>query len=267
LSSASIEHPLLGRLLFFDPTDTDTTVGDIPEELQGSFALIVADEKGGLVRIPAIPPEKNELQRETELLLSPDGTIGARMEESAIGQQAAAMRAESRLASRADFVKRIESWISQTVPGATVTNIDPVQKQGEDVFTLRAEFRGPRYAQLMNNRLMVFKPAIVARRTGFSFSEPSRKYPVVLRSQQATDVVRVKLPEGFKIDELPDAVKIDASFGQYVSHFEVTNGMLIYTRNVSMTPSVIPPERYSEVRSFFQRVASAEQAPVVLIRN
>src|SRR5213593_1548775 len=28
--AASVEHPALGRLLFFDPTDPDTSVGDLP---------------------------------------------------------------------------------------------------------------------------------------------------------------------------------------------------------------------------------------------
>src|SRR2546425_8864733 len=84
--AASVEHPALGRLLFFDPTDPDTSVGDLPQQLQGSFALIAAGEKGGLVRIPTIPPDTDELQRQTDLVLSPDGTIEATMEENSIGQ-------------------------------------------------------------------------------------------------------------------------------------------------------------------------------------
>jgi hypothetical protein len=263
---ASIEHPALGRLLFFDPTDPDTSIGDLPEPLQGSFALIVADDKGGLVRIPMIPLEKSELRRQTELVLSPDGTIDAKMEENSIGQEAAAKRAEFRLGSPADFVNRIERWISRTVPGAAIVKVDPVQKPGEDNFTLRAEFQGPHYAQLMQNRLMVFKPVIVDRRTEFSFSATSRKHPIVISSQQATDIVRVRLPEGFKVDELPAAVKIETSFGTYGSSFEVTNGLLIFTRNISMRRAVVPADQYSEVRSFFQRISAAEQAPVVLVK-
>ena len=45
-------------------------------------------------------------------------------------------------------------------------------------------------------------------------------------------IVRVKLPEGFKVDELPAAVKIETCFGSYSSSFEVTNGLLIFTHNV-----------------------------------
>src|SRR5262245_45594891 len=55
VESASLEYASLGSLLLFDPTDPFTSVGDLPEQLQGSFALIVASEKGGLIRVPSVP--------------------------------------------------------------------------------------------------------------------------------------------------------------------------------------------------------------------
>ncbi len=267
LQSVSIQHPALGRLLFFDPTDADTILGDLPEQLQGSLALIVADDRGDLVRIPTIPSEKTEMRRQIELVLLPDGSINAKMQENSVGQAAAAMRADFRSGSPADFVKRIERWISQTVAGAAVTKVDAVHLPGDDNFVLQAEFEGAHYAQLMNNRLLVFKPAIVNRNVGFSFSETSRKYPVVIHSQYSTDIVRVKLPDGFKVDDLPGRVKIDTAFGRYSSTFEVADGLLVFTRNLAMPSSIIPADRYTEVRSFFQRISAAEQAPVVLLKN
>src|SRR5437867_2872590 len=119
----------------------------------------------------------------------------------------------------------------------------------------------------MKNRLMVFKPAIVGSRSGLSLNETSRKHPVVIGSDQATDTFRIKLPEGFKVDELPNAAKMETSFGSYSFTFEVANGMLVFTRKISMRSTVIPADRYSEVRSFFQRLSAAEEDPVVLIRN
>src|SRR5262249_19205412 len=163
----------------------------------------------------------------------------------------ALMRAEFHAVSPADFVKGIERWISQTVPGAAIRKVNPVQRAGEDEFALQAEFQSAGYAQLMNNRLMVFKPAVVNRRSDLSFTEPARKYSIVIRSRYATDIVRVKLPEGFKVDDMPDAVKIETAFGSYTTSFEVANGFLVVTRNLVMPSSLLPADRYAEVRSFF----------------
>src|SRR5215510_1039457 len=39
-ASTIIQHPTLGRLLIFDPTDQETPIGDLPFHLQGSLALL-----------------------------------------------------------------------------------------------------------------------------------------------------------------------------------------------------------------------------------
>jgi hypothetical protein len=56
-------HPTLGRLLIFDATDENTTIGDLPEHEQGSWALLVAGESGSLIRVPVTPVEGNFLER------------------------------------------------------------------------------------------------------------------------------------------------------------------------------------------------------------
>jgi hypothetical protein len=267
LQAVSILHPALGRLAFFDPTDPYTVLGDLPEQLQGSLGLIVADDKGGLVRLPTISPEKNVVRRQTEFVLLGDGSIEAKMQENAIGQAAASMRAEFQDGSPADFIKKFESWISRTVPGATVNRVDAIHAAGEDDFRLQAEFRSVGYAQLMNNRLLVFKPVIVNRSAGPSFSEASREYPILIQPRHTTDIIRVKLPDGFKVDDLPDAVNLETSFGIYSASFEVAGGMLVMSRNLSLPSAIIPATKYADVRSFFLKISAAEQAPVVLLKN
>jgi len=59
--------------------------------------------------------------------------------------------------------------------------------------TVRAQrgFVVPNYAQLMQNRLLVFKPAVVSRRDELSLTDSRRTYPVVLRSNAYSETVRV----------------------------------------------------------------------------
>ena len=129
------------------------------------------------------------------------------------------------------------------------------------------EFSAPNYAQDMAGRLLVFKPAIVSRRESVFLTEPTRKYPVVLDSYAFTETVRVKLPGGFDVDELPDPVKIEVPFGSYKTSYEVKAGELLFTRSLAQKAGTIPADQYQSVRSFYQRVRAAEQAPVVLARK
>src|SRR5260370_36596346 len=119
----------------------------------------------------------------------------------------------------------------------------------------------------MQNPLLVFKPTIAHRRDELTLTEPKRKYPVVLQSHTFTETLHMKLPVGFDVDELPDAVKLDTAFGSYQTTYDVKNGELIFTRTLAQRAGSIPVAQYSVVRNCFERIRRAEQTPVVLARK
>jgi hypothetical protein len=264
---AIVTHPTLGRLLIFDSTDDSTPVGDLPNHEQGSFALIVAGDQGALLRMPTTPPEANRLERDAEVTLAADGTITASLQERAIGQSAVGERREFRSLSRPEYLKAIERWVSRGATGALVSKVEPADNPVEGKFALQVEFTAPRYAQLMQDRLLVFKPAIISRREVLALTTGARKHPVVLRPNAYAETVRVKLPAGFEVDELPDPVKMDAAFGSYETAYQVKDGQLQFTRKMVVRAATIPPGEYAKVRGFFERIRAAEAAPVVLAKK
>jgi transglutaminase-like putative cysteine protease len=265
-SPAVITHPAHGRLLMFDPTDEYTAVGDLPDHEQGSLALIVASEHGSLVRMPVFPAEANRLERQTELQLEHTGTIVAKVRERSVGQAAVNERRAFRRQARPEYVRFIEQWVSRGASGANVTRVDPLDKD-DGQFLLEVEFRAERYGQLMQDRLLVFKPAVVSRRESLFLTEPKRTYPVVLDAQHYTETVTANIPADFAVDELPNAVKLDEPFGKYSAAYEVKGSQLVFRRSLVIQNGIVPPDKYPTVRSFFERVRAAEQAPVVLARK
>lgn len=262
-----ITNDKLGRLLIFDATDSNTPVGDLPEHEQGSFALLVAGEAGQLLRMPTLPPEASSYDRQADVMLTPEGSITATVRERANGQAAADFRRQFRGLSSASYWKMIEGWISYGATGAKVSRVEPKDNNEGGRFELDVDFTAINYAQLMQNRLLVFKPAIVSRQESLSLTEPTRKHPVVLESRAFSETVRVKLPAGFEVDELPDPLKLDASFGSYNTTYAVKDGELVFTRTLAQRAGTIPAAQYQTVRSFFERIRAAELAPVVLARK
>ncbi len=262
-----IQHPRLGRLLIFDPTAEATPVGDLPSYLQGSLALIDSKEIDALVKMPVTPPESNLLDRQIEASIDGNGSLVATIREKANGQWAAGYRSEMQRESRPEYVKRIEGWVNAGATAARVTKVEPRDDRTEGRFDLDVEFTATGYGQLMQERLLVFKPAIVSRRETLYLTDAKRKHPVVLTSNSYSETVRVKLPSGFAVDEMPDPVKLDTAFGSYATSYEVKDGVLIFSRKLVQRATTIPVEQYNSVRSFFERIRAAEQAPVVLIRK
>jgi hypothetical protein len=104
-------HPSLGPLMVFDPTDSNTPVGELPEDEQGSFALIVAGDRGDIVRMPASPSEANRLERIVEAVLGPDGSLTAKVSERSMGHSATMERREFHSLQKTEYQKMVEAWV------------------------------------------------------------------------------------------------------------------------------------------------------------
>lgn len=262
-----IDHATLGRLLIFDATDQFTPVGDLPDDLQGSLALIVSGDSGELVKMPITPSDFNAWSRETEIDLAQDGSIKGVIRERATGQESRSARTMLRSLSNADFNKAIEKWLSRGATAAKLTKLTPTDRHREAAFDMDVEFTAPAYAQLMQDRLLVFKPAVASRTNSIYLTEKERKHPVMLDSNSFHEKATINLPLGFAVDEVPDPISIQTGFGKYATTYEVKDGKLIFTRSLTMNRSTVSVERYKEVRDFFAGMLNAEQSPVVLIRK
>jgi hypothetical protein len=106
---ATMQHPRLGRLLFFDPTNRLTPFGQIGGYLQANYGLLVTPTGGELVELPQQPSAMNSIQRTGKLILDATGTLKGDIEEQRLGDRAAAERARLQTVNRdTDRIKPIE---------------------------------------------------------------------------------------------------------------------------------------------------------------
>jgi hypothetical protein len=257
----------LGRLLIFDATDPYTAIGDFPDHEQGSMALIIAGDNGGLVKMPVTSPESNLLDRKIDATLTADGRISGLIKETAFGQTSAQFRREQRVMSADDYSKMIEGWLTNGATGAKAGKIDAKDSNSDSKFHLDVEFSAPRYGQLMQGRLLVFKPAIVGRRDSLRFTETTRKHPILFDSTAFSETVSFTLPIGFTVDEMPDALNMTTEFGKYSSSYAVKDNKLVFTRSYTLNQVSVLPDKYESVKDFYKKILNAEQSPVVLIKK
>ncbi|MEO6051448.1 MAG: DUF3857 domain-containing protein [Pyrinomonadaceae bacterium] len=266
-SPSVITNEKLGRLMIFDATDPYTQVGDLPDHEQGSFALVSAGQDGDLLKMPILPPDANKVEREAEVTLSETGAIDGKIYQKSFGQSASTERARMRNLTAAEYRIDIEKWLSNRVKGGSLTKALPTDLKDDSRFDLHLEFAAPMYAQIMQGRLMMFKPAMVGRLDTFSPVEGKRLTPILIEASSYSESIKIKLPVGFVIDEIPEADKIETAYGKYASKYEVSGGFLLFSRRLVLNRTVVPASGYEDVRNFFGVVRNAEQAPVVLVRK
>jgi hypothetical protein len=81
------------------------------------------------------------------------------------------------------------------------------------------------------------------------------------------DTVRIKVPAGFKVDEFPEPAKLQSPYGTLAASWKVENGEILMEQTLEIKDITAPAVEYPQVRDFFEKVAGAQAAPVVFIRQ
>src|SRR5260370_2529546 len=74
---AVYEHPALGHLLIFDPTNEHVPFGQIPFYEQDNYGLLVGEQGGELIHLPLTSPDPTAVLRIPLLKLLPDASLTA----------------------------------------------------------------------------------------------------------------------------------------------------------------------------------------------
>ena len=99
---AVMQHPKLGRILFFDPTNELTPFGQIGGYLQANYGLLVTPEGGELVELPQQPSAMNSIQRVGKLTLDANGMLKGDVQEVRLGDRASSERWRLRTVTKDD---------------------------------------------------------------------------------------------------------------------------------------------------------------------
>jgi hypothetical protein len=264
---ASIVHPKLGRLLFFDPTDTMTPFGMIRGELQANYAMLVAPDGGELVRLPQMAPARSGIHRTAKLTLDPQGNLAGDFVEVRTGDSARHQRnALHYVTKNEDKIKPIENTVSASVgtfalTKASVLNLDDTSQPFGYNYSLVAHD----YAKSTGNLLLV-RPRVVGIYTnGVLEKKEPRKYSIEMECPaQYTDTFEITLPPGFEVDDLPPAIDVDDSFASYHSKTEVKGNVLHYSRVYEVKQVTIPLDQMEDFKKFYRIVAGDERSTAVL---
>jgi hypothetical protein len=262
-----VESPNLGKLLMFDPTDSITPVGDFPLDEQGGYALIVAGSKGSLLRMPVLPVTSNRVESVIDGELEAGGHIKAKIQRQYFGQSGITLQAVERFEGAAELRKRFERAYSRRLPGAAISGLNSAAQPQKNVLTVGLEIAADRFGQSMQGNLFVVRPGLLASGGQYSFTSKQRSAPIKLESSLNSDTIHIKLPAGFKLDELPAPAKIESPYGLLQSSWTVQNGELVMQETMEIRDTLAPASSYAKVREFFELVAGAQAAPVVLIKQ
>jgi hypothetical protein len=264
---ATIQHPKLGRLLFFDPTNEFTPFGQIGGYLQSNYGLLVTPDESELVELPRQPATTNSIQRTAKLTLDTSGRLQGDVKEVRFGDRAWSERWALRSITKStDQIKLIESLLADSLSSFRITKASIVNLQlMDEPFGFNYSFESENYAKNAGNLLLVRPRVLGVKSEALLETKEPRKFPVEFEAPlRDTDTFEITLPAGYEVDELPPPVDADYSFASYHSRTEADGDAIRYTRTFEIKELSVPVSSAGDLKTFYRTIASDERNTAVL---
>ena len=264
---ATVQHPKLGKILFFDPTDEMTPFGQIRGSLQANYALLVMPDGGELLALPQQPSAMNGIERTGKLALNDKGMLTGQIKETRLGERASSERWALRSVTKnEDRIKPIESLLSGSLSNFQITHAVILNLNVTDQpFGFDYTFQSPEYAKNVGGLLLVRPRVLGVKAEGFLETKEPRRFPIEFEGPvRDTDNFEITIPAGYQVDEVPAPVDADYGFASYHSKIEVKSNVIDYTRTFEVKELSVPTARAEDLRKLYRIIASDERNNVVL---
>jgi Domain of Unknown Function with PDB structure (DUF3857)/Transglutaminase-like superfamily len=257
-----------GSLLFFDPTNEETEVGDIPWYLQGTNVLLLSSGSDALVPLPDLPVETD--QRDMTVLklnLNENGSITGSAVMTGQGQKGAELRRAVHHMNVQELHDLIMKGIGQDVQGAVAQKITPVLDKPDGQSEITFDFSAPGFMQPLAGGLAVIHlNQLIHNRLPAQFTEKERHGSILTRPNFSVDEVTCTLPPAYRVEELPRKASLQTPYGTYERTYEVKDNQIIARRTFRMNKVLVSSSDYANFRKFLADVAKADRNAVVLRR-
>jgi hypothetical protein len=264
---ATLQHPKLGRILYFDPTDEMTPFGQIRGELQANYALLVTPDGGELTALPQQPPAMNSIERTGKLTLDQYGTLTGQVKETRLGERASSERWALRtVTTDKDRIKPIENLLANSLPAYNITHASVINLSLTDLpFGFDYSFQAANYAKNAGGLLLVRPRVLGTKGQAILETKEPRKFPIEFEGPaRDTDNFEITIPAGYVVDDVPPPVDADYGFASYHSKTEVKGNVINYQRTFEVKELSVPVSRADELKKFYRVISSDERNTVVL---
>src|SRR5271155_2248156 len=264
---ATLQHPKLGKLLFFDPTNDLIPFGQLPGYLQANYGLLVTPDGGELIELPQQPSAMNSIRRTAKLTLDATGTLTGEVKEMRLGERASSERSRLRSVSKdTDRIKPIEELLANSLSSFHLTKASLINfQQTDQPFGFKYSFESLNYAKNAGNLLLVRSRVMGNKGAGFLETKEPRKFPIEFEGPaRDTDTFEITIPAGYVVDDIPPPVDADYGFASYHSKTEVKGNVIDYQRTFEVKELSVPVAQAEDLKKFYRIIATDERNTVVL---
>jgi hypothetical protein len=254
------------RYLIFDPTWELTPFGQLEDNLQGSYGVLIEGKDSQIIQLPLLDPELNTIRRSASFQLSADGSLKGSVTDTRSGDVAKHRRGVFLHEDGKKQQEYMDRTIDHDFTSVSMTNlhVENVSALNKDL-TTKFDLSAAHFASATGPLLMV-RPRVLGSYQ-LDVDHKKRSVPVDLKeTMQGHDEFDIELPEGYVVDELPNPVQADFGFASYQSSTELRGHTLHYTRTYTLKQVTLPADKYEQLQQLAAVIGADENQRAVLKR-
>lgn len=255
-----------GQPRYFDPGTPFAPFGLLSWENTFVEGMKLARKSNGTwLQTPDNPATSAITQRKADLHLEGDvlkGTIAVTYNGQEALQQRLAARNHDEATNRKTFEDNVKGWFPD---GSTIklTKINGLTAS-EEPLVLELDVELANLGTVAGSRALLPLSVFAASRKN-PFASEQRKHTVYFAyARRSDDEIALHLPDGYTLESVPQPLTMNLGGAAYTTQYANANGTVTLKRSMAINTILIGAENYKVLRSFYSRVANADQETVVL---
>jgi hypothetical protein len=256
-----------GKEIFLDPGEKMCPFLMVNWKHSGAGGIRQTDKGTAPSGTPLLPYNANTVTRRAEITVSNDGSISGKLHFGFTGQDALRWR-QLALKVEEDVLKHdFNQWMASQVPSGVRAELVRFAKLDDPDSDLDAYATVTGVPGSATGKRLLLPGTFFANAAARVFIEqPNRTQPVDMHyAEQVKDGVLYHLPAGFSVESMPPATSIPwPTYAVLSIKTSAAGSDVTATHTLARAFSFLSADEYAPLRDFYQKVAAADQQPLIL---
>ena len=239
-------------------------IGDFTDDRK---VLVITPDGGEITSTPSYINEDNHQKTVASYELDGEGSLSAD-----IGIVTEGTQYDNRFYLKDESPENVDKYYKNywgNINNLKLVNYQFINDQEAVKFTEKIKVKAENYASKSGPRIL-FSPNAFDKNAYIPNKHRSRKLPFeIQRGFLDEDEFVINLPEGYKLEAMPNSKEIENEFGAYKMSVEYRqeDNTIAYRRRLLIKEGTYPKEKYKDYRSFRKQVSGMDNAQIVIIKS
>lgn len=259
--------PNQGNDIWLECTSQTSPFGFLGSFTDDRDVLVVTPEGGKIKHTSSYKDDYNLQEASYNVIFSKNGDISASLTRTSYGTQYDDKSYLDGLTEK-ELKKEYKSDIWDYVNNLEIEKLE-IENNKDSIFlkeNLNVSIKN--YATINENEFL-FKINIFNKSKFIPKRYRNRKLPLKIdRGFKDVDIYKIKIPEMYIIDFIPEDIELISKFGEYKLTFKkIDNNNMIFSREIFIKEGLHDKEEYKNYRSFWKKITKSDNLRMLIHKS